>query len=147
MQITLAEPSHLDFIVRAQLAMAEETERLALDPDTVKQGVSAIFEGRARGFYVVALDEGSPVACALVLDEWSDWRNGTVWWLHSVYVAPEVRRQGTFRSIFAFLEARARAGQIRGLRLYVDRSNERAKAVYRSLGMDDQHYELFEKML
>jgi GNAT superfamily N-acetyltransferase len=147
MRIELATASHAPFIVDAQRSMARETEDLVLDPATVHAGVDAVFQGGASGFYVVALRDTSPIACALVLSEWSDWRNGTVWWIHSVFVVPEERRNGAFRAIFTFLETRARQEGIRGLRLYVDRRNTAAQAVYRTLGMTNDHYELFEKML
>lgn len=147
MEICLAEPSQRDFIIEAQLAMALETEGLHLDADTVRRGVGAIFDSPSRGFYVVAKRANLPMACTLVLDEWSDWRNGTVWWVHSVYVLPDARRQGVFREIFGWLEHEARGRGIRGIRLYVDKTNTRAQATYSSLGMTDQHYALFEKML
>jgi ribosomal protein S18 acetylase RimI-like enzyme len=33
---------------------------------------------------------------------------------------------------------------LRGLRLYVDKSNTKAIATYESLGMNQEHYHLFE---
>ena len=33
--------------------------------------------------------DGAVVASALITYEWSDWRNGQVWWIQSVYVVPE----------------------------------------------------------
>jgi ribosomal protein S18 acetylase RimI-like enzyme len=35
---------------------------------------------------------------------------------------------------------------IAGLRLYVEKNNDRAQSVYRSLGMNGDHYTVFEKM-
>jgi ribosomal protein S18 acetylase RimI-like enzyme len=76
--------------------------------------------------------------------EWSDWRNGMFWWLQSVYVLPEARGRGVFTSLFRHLEALAAADAgICGMRLYVERHNEKAQAVYRRLGLDSAGYEVF----
>ena len=34
-----------------------------------------------------------------------------------------------------------------GLRLYVDKRNKNAQKVYQKLGMDNQHYDLYEWLL
>jgi GNAT superfamily N-acetyltransferase len=135
------------WIAGFQVAMALETESMALDRETVREGVARIFRETHRGFYVVAREEGGePLGCLLVLREWSDWRNADVWWMHSVYVTPSCRNRGIFRQMFHYVEERAISSGVRGLRLYVERGNHRAKAVYSRLGMGDDHYELFEKM-
>lgn len=132
-------------IAAFQVAMARETEELDLDPPTVDRGVRAVFEDPAKGCYLVAEEQGRVVACLLTLPEWSDWRNGTVLWIHSVYVVPEARGSGVFRAMYQYLvdEVGSDPG-LRGLRLYVDRRNRAAQATYRRLGMSDQHYLLFE---
>jgi len=136
-----------EWIARAQVAMAQETEDLALDLSTVLKGVQRVIENPSMGFYIVARDaDCRPIGCLLVLKEWSDWRNAEVWWIHSVYVGPEYRRRGVFSRMFAYVESLARASGIQGLRLCVDKHNTDAQAVYRSLGMTGEHYALFEKM-
>ncbi len=135
-----------DFVVRAQLAMAAESEGLTLDLSTVTAGVRGVLEHPERGFYLIAEHDGAPSGCMLVLSEWSDWRNREVWWLHSVYVAPQARRAGLFRALYVHVTELGKQKGAAGLRLYVDRRNEAAKAVYRALGMTDEHYELFEQM-
>lgn len=142
-EATLAD---LDFVVRAQLAMAAESEELELDLATVQAGVRGVLDRPDRGFYLVAEVDGRARGCMLVLSEWSDWRNREVWWLHSVYVVPEARREGLFRALHAHVSELGKQRGAAGLRLYVDRRNDRAKAVYRALGMTDEHYELFEQM-
>jgi ribosomal protein S18 acetylase RimI-like enzyme len=64
-----------------------------------------------------------------------------------VYVKPEYRRRGVFRQFYAFTQKQvAESSQFCGIRLYVEQNNEAAIATYRSLGMDDGHYRLFEWM-
>jgi ribosomal protein S18 acetylase RimI-like enzyme len=140
-----ARPNDLETIVEFQLRMALETEGLSLEKETVTQGVRAVMEGRRHGQYYLAETGGRVVGCLLTLPEWSDWRNGTILWIHSLYVLPEHRRRGVFRSLYGHLRKMAEADPaLKGLRLYVDRRNVAAKKVYEAMGMDAQHYELYE---
>lgn len=130
-----------------QLRMADETEGLHLNPATVAAGVAAALDDPARGQYWVAEVGGEPAGCAMVTPEWSDWRNGWVWWIQSVYIRPEHRRRGVFRAIYAHLRQLVEvAPDLYGLRLYVARTNAAAQEVYQSLGMAGDHYVTFEWM-
>ncbi len=116
--------------------MAAETEQLQLDRPTLRLGVAAVLDARVPGRYWVAESEGRVVGQLLITYEWSDWRNRQVWWIQSVHVAPEARRLGVFRALYAHLRREAQAAGAGGLRLYVDETNGRAQAVYASLGND-----------
>jgi ribosomal protein S18 acetylase RimI-like enzyme len=94
----------------------------------------------------VAERAGRPVGQLLITFEWSDWRNRMVWWIQSVYVVPDARRHGVFRALFDTARREAHAAGAGGLRLYVDVSNTRAQAVYTALGMNGDHYRVFEDM-
>lgn len=133
-----------------QLAMAQETESLALDAATVLRGVEHVLAHPLIGFYVVAERSAanaqpSRVACALVLYEWSDWRARDVWWIHSVFVLPGERGGGVFSALFRQVERDAAARGAPYLRLYVERANVRAQRVYEKLEMSDRHYAMYEK--
>lgn len=142
-----AQPADHATITRFQLAMALETEKLSLDPEICSRGVRAVFDDPRKGAYYVCEKDGRIVASLLILPEWSDWRNGEVWWIHSVYVLPEERGGGAFRKLYEHIQGLVRADdQLRGLRLYVDKTNVSAQSVYRKLGMTDEHYYLFEWM-
>ena len=135
------------YIVDFQLRLACETEEFALDRPTVEKGVQAVFDDPHKGAYWIAEIDGEVAGCLLTVPEWSDWRNGTVIWIHSVYVLPKARRQGVFRAMYETLKtAVERSVDLRGLRLYVERENERAQKTYRALGMDGNHYKMFEWM-
>jgi GNAT superfamily N-acetyltransferase len=146
LQIKKAKLDDLNWIANAQAAMAQETENLQLNQEQIVKGVSFIFANPARGFYVIAKHQHQPVGCLMILNEWSDWRNGDVWWIHSVYVLHAFRKIGVFKKMFEYVEVLAQNSGVRGLRLYVDKSNVTAQAVYEKLGMSKDHYELFEKM-
>jgi len=140
-----ATPEDLDTLVRFNAAMAEETEGKALELARLRSGVAALFQDPNRGFYLVAEIGGQVAGQLLVTTEWSDWRNAFFWWIQSVYVAPVYRRRGVYRALHRYLQAEAqRHGDICGLRLYVERSNQVAQRVYSSLGMARSHYDLYE---
>ncbi len=141
------EPSELDWLVDMQLRMALETENLHLDRPTVTRGVRAVFDDPAKGRYLTAEMDGRPVGCLLTLGEWSDWRNGTVLWIHSVYVLPEYRGRGVYRAMYEHLKGKVQTDPaLKGLRLYVDRNNKPAQSAYEKLGMNGEHYRLYEWM-
>jgi GNAT superfamily N-acetyltransferase len=134
-------------IVDFQLAMARETEDVSLDTDTCTRGVQAVFADPSHGRYFVAEEGGRVVASLLITYEWSDWRNGVVWWIQSVYVRPELRKQRVYAGLYQHVKSIAsRDKRVRGIRLYVDRRNSVAREVYRRLGMDGDHYLVFEWM-
>jgi GNAT superfamily N-acetyltransferase len=139
------EARDIERIVEFQLRLARETEDVRLDRATVTDGVRAVVEDPAKGRYWLAEDDGEVAGCLLTLPEWSDWRNGTVLWIHSLYVRPESRRRGVFRSLYDHLKRAVEADEsLKGLRLYVNRRNAAAKKVYDAMGMDGRHYEMFE---
>jgi GNAT superfamily N-acetyltransferase len=145
--IRRAASDDADAIARWNIAMAWETERKALDPETIGRGVRAVFDEPRRGFYLIAELDGAAVGCLLVTYEWSDWRCGDFWWVQSVYVAPDARRAGVFRGLYAHVKAMAGGAGAVGVRLYVETENERAQATYGGLGMERCHYYMYEAML
>jgi GNAT superfamily N-acetyltransferase len=143
--IRQADLSDASVIAEFNLRLAEETEELQLDPDCVSKGVAAILADPSKGLYYVALVEREVVGQVMITYEWSDWRNGNLWWLQSVYVRKEFRRKGIFRALFKHLQELASSrGDVRGLRLYMHSENGRARNSYQQLGMKPTQYEVFE---
>ena len=134
-----------DIVSAFNVLMAKETEQKDLDKEVARRGAEALLADRTKGFYLLAELDGRIVGQLMITYEWSDWRNGTFWWIQSVYVVKEYRKQKVFTSLFDDVTARAKSeGTVCGLRLYVEKHNERAKTTYESLGMKQTHYELFE---
>ena len=131
-------------IIDFQQKMAWETEQIHLIPEIINKGVNAVFADSARGQYWVAEDKNIVIASLLITYEWSDWRNTNVWWFQSVYVLPEFRRTGIFRSMFQHIKNEAEKENIAGLRLYVETNNKRAQNTYEALGMESLHYKMYE---
>jgi ribosomal protein S18 acetylase RimI-like enzyme len=143
--VTPAELSDARFIIEANRAMALETENKELDINVLQKGVQAVLTNPYHGEYWIAKKAGQPAGCLMITYEWSDWRNGQFWWIQSVYVMPEYRRQGVFRALFDHIQENAKADyNCCGLRLYVEKSNQRAQNTYASLGMAFTDYDLYE---
>jgi len=142
---TLAD---VETLVAFNAAMALETEDKRLDPNLLERGVVGLIENPSRGKYLLACDDGGRVVGQLMYTfEWSDWRNGDVWWIQSVYVAPEFRRRGVFQSLYKAVRTMAfESGGVVGLRLYVEHHNANAQATYRAMGMKDAGYSVMEEM-
>jgi len=158
-----ATSTDVDTVVDFQCLMARETEGRELDRARVTRGVAAVLGGEgdapaaaggvasvspagpARGWYLLAESAGVVVASLLVTFEWSDWRAGWFWWIQSVYVVAPERGRGVYRALYEeVLRRAAEAGDVCGVRLYVELENERAQAVYERLGMQRAHYHIYE---
>jgi GNAT superfamily N-acetyltransferase len=147
LQIRAAEWSDAAAIVDFQLRMARETESLELDRATLDRGVEAVFADPGKGAYWVAERDGGVVGSLLTTFEWSDWRDGVVLWIQSVYVTSEERGRGVYRALYERVKRQVEeSDRFKGIRLYVDRRNAAAQRVYERLGMSREHYELFEWM-
>jgi ribosomal protein S18 acetylase RimI-like enzyme len=132
-------------IVDFQLLMATETEEILLDKRIVNEGVLAVLKDNSKGIYYVAEINEKVVSSLLTTFEWSDWRNGTILWIQSVYVLQEFRRKGIYRSMYSFIKEEVLNNtNLKGIRLYADKSNYPAQKTYKTLGMSPDHYVTFE---
>jgi GNAT superfamily N-acetyltransferase len=145
-EIRNATAADAESITSYNSLMAEETEGRPLDPDIIGPGVLALLEDGSKGRYWVAESDGEVVGQIMVTYEWSDWRNGMIWWIQSVYVRPDHRRCGVFSALYRYVESLARTNEAYGLRLYVENANERAIRTYEALGMIDPNYKVIENI-
>jgi GNAT superfamily N-acetyltransferase len=144
--IRKATPEDSEVIIDFQQKMAWETEHMTLVAEIIDKGVKAVFNDNSRGQYWVAEEKDNIVASLLITYEWSDWRNCNIWWFQSVYVLPEFRRKGIFRSMYLHIKDEAGKESIAGLRLYVETNNSVAQNTYEAIGMKSLHYKMFEWM-
>lgn len=147
-EIIIRKATKLDYetIVECQIKMALETESLVLDKNIVTKGVGEIINESPLGYYLIAEDNFKNIlGVMMVLYEWSDWRNGKVLWIHSLYVKPEYRNLGVFKTFYLHLKnILTTSAEYKGIRLYVEKNNIKAQQAYQSVGMSNEHYELFE---
>jgi ribosomal protein S18 acetylase RimI-like enzyme len=147
-KVRLAEFDDWETISRYNCLLAVETEETQLDQQKIDAGVQAILQDENKGRYFVAVNETGDIVGQLMHTlEWSDWRNGQIWWLQSVYVHADYRRQGVFRQLFDRLanEANQNPGVV-GLRLYVEHQNEIAQQTYQKLGFGLGGYHVMQNI-
>jgi GNAT superfamily N-acetyltransferase len=147
MQVSLRQATLSDAptIARFNALLASETEQITLDQNRLLKGVEALLRDSTKGFYLVAVSDNVIVGQLMITYEWSDWRNGVFWWIQSVYVEKAARGTGVFKMLFEHVYALAKSlPAVCGLRLYVEKTNTRAKRTYERLSMHSSHYELYE---
>ncbi len=143
-RIRKAQADDLETIVDFNIDLADESEGVELDRERLRSGVQNALRDDRRAFYLIAESGGSVSGQLMVTFEWSDWRNAEFWWLQSVFVRPEFRRQGVLKALYArVLELAADQG-VCGVRLYVEHSNLGAKSAYRSFGLEPTIFEMYE---
>jgi GNAT superfamily N-acetyltransferase len=146
MRIRPATSLDVDTVCEFNVRLALETEGKTLDPAYLRPGVAAVLTDAEKGRYYLAEVDGRVVGQVAITFEWSDWRNGWFWWIQSVYVHADARRMGVFRSLYAHVEAEARAAaDVIGIRLYVEDENESAHKTYDKLGLKATTYRVREK--
>ncbi|MBW3538658.1 MAG: GNAT family N-acetyltransferase [Planctomycetes bacterium] len=144
--VRAAQPDDAPTIVEFNRRLALESESIALQTATLAAGVAALLADGGKGRYFVACSNGRVVGQLMHTREWSDWRNGDIWWLQSVYVDADYRRRGVFRKLFEHLYGEARRDPtVVGLRLYVETHNRHARETYASLGMREAGYDVMEQ--
>lgn len=140
-----ATPADVEFIVECNCRLGDETEDKNLDRDLLTTGVRRGLSHPELCRYFIAEVAGSAVGTTMLTYELTDWRDGIIWWLQSVYIRPDFRNLGVFRAVYRYIEALAReSADVRALRLYVRSDNQRAMKTYGALGMSRAGYEVFE---
>jgi ribosomal protein S18 acetylase RimI-like enzyme len=140
-----ANISDVGRITEFNCRLALETEGKQLDTATVTRGVSRGLLLAPEVLYFVAEKDGVVIGQVMLTREWSDWRDGWMLWIQSVYVDAEWRGLGVFGKLFSFaIESAASEGHVVNVRLYVEHANEAAKAVYGKLGFRNAGYEVME---
>lgn len=141
-----ATPADVNLVVDMNDRLAWESEHKKLNRDLLTPGVHAVLADAARGRYFMAERDGVVVGQTMITYEWSDWRNGWIWWIQSVYVIPEARAQGVFRALYThILDTARKAGNVIGLRLYVEKENRVAHHTYQRMGMEWTDYLVMER--
>lgn len=147
MKLRDGTPSDAPTLVEFNARMALETEGKVLDRSILTRGVERLLRDPGLGRYFVVEDAGDIVGQLMITTEWSDWRDGHFWWIQSVFVREDARGRGVYARLHEHVVAQARrAGNVVGVRLYVEPHNTRAQRTYQRLGMA-KSYDVMEQTL
>ena len=147
MLVRLAKSSDANTIAIFNKAMALETENKNLPDETILLGVKNLMAQPQFGFYVVAEIENKLLGCLMITYEWSDWRNGIIWWLQSVYVKTDFRKQNVFKNMLQYVESKSQENNVASIRLYMEKGNRNAHKTYERCGFQETDYIMFEKLI
>lgn len=145
MSIRKANLNDVETIAKFNYNLAYETENKELNMDVLRKGVENLIKDNSKGqYYVYTIDE-KIVGQIMYTYEWSDWRNKTFLWVQSVYVDKEHRKKGVFKSLYNHVKSFCdNDDSIAGIRLYVEKQNKNAQSTYKSLGMTECEYDMYE---
>ena len=145
LKIREADKSDITILAKNNQVLAYETENINLNLDIITSGVSNALNREDCHYFVAEINK-MVVGQTLITYEWSDWRNGLIWWMQSVFVLFNFRRQGVYRNLFNHIENLARNNsKVKALRLYVIKNNQSGIKTYKALGMKDSGYIVYEK--
>lgn len=147
-QVRTTTMADAEFIIECNQLMALETENKRLANEVIANGVKRLMQKPEYGFYLVAENtDQTIVGTCMVTMEWSDWRDGLFWWVQSVYVKSEFRKQGIYTAMYKKIQQlAAKEPDVYGFRLYVEKDNVVAQKTYESLGMKATDYLLYESV-
>ena len=145
LKIRRATINDVSIIAEYNYNLAFETEDKKLDIDVLTRGVKSLIEDESKGVYYLCEIDGKVVGQIMYTFEWSDWRNKTFLWVQSVYVDKEYRQKGVFKSLYNYVKSFCdNDDSIGGIRLYVEKQNKNAQSTYKSLGMIECEYDMYE---
>jgi GNAT superfamily N-acetyltransferase len=146
-KIRAASKSDIPVLVEFNLGCARDSEGKELDRTILTGGVTRGLQQGDEVLYLLAENDNGPIGQIMLTREWSDWRNGWIAWIQSVYVRPEFRGQGVFRSLLDHAVQRLKnQPDVIGVRLYVEQGNASAESVYIRTGFVDPNYKVLELM-
>ena len=120
----MARPQDAEILTQYQWSMIYETEGVKLDKErmleSVKHLIKAPSEGTLpkEGVYLVKLIKGEVIGSLRLSIE-----SKTRWWILSVYVKKEFRRQGHYSSLYKHAVKLAKENDIESIKLFAYEKN------------------------
>ena len=146
MEITVRKASLNDLQNLVSLYLENSNRHWSnLNKQTLESGLSKLISSPSKGSQVIAEVEHDIVGMLRIAPEWSPYRNSAFWWVENVYVAPDWRRIGVYRTMYNYIYDSAKENlNICGIRLYTDQDNIVARKTYVETGMRGKLSEVFE---
>ena len=117
------------------LLLAQEAE-FAPDQGKQRRALRAVVSDASIGRIYVVRDGTDLVAMVSLLYTVSSAEGGKAAWLEDLVVRPDRRGRGSGRTLLKHVAAQARADGVLRVTLLTDPDNERAHALYRSVGFE-----------
>lgn len=132
-QLTLAEASHIDVLMRLVADFHHEAE-ITQEEDTRRGALLPLLEGSPHGAVYLAGPARAPIGYVIVCFGWSVEFGGMDGFVDELYIRPGVRGRGLGSEILLTLpKALAKAG-LRALHLEVAGDSARARKLYERTG-------------
>ncbi|MBS3778579.1 MAG: GNAT family N-acetyltransferase [Candidatus Thermoplasmatota archaeon] len=131
-------------IAENNMFLAEETEGRKIESNVAIEGSEQVLSEKQNGFYLVAEHKKEIIGQIFITDEWSDWRNQSIWWMHRIYVKKTWRKKGVLKSLLRKAKEKANEENVYALRLYMIQKNQKAVSIYKRLGFTDTAFTILE---
>lgn len=123
MIVRKATCSDVKKIAENNMLLAEETEGRKINTNIAQKGSEQVLSNKQNGFYLIAEHNKEIIGQIFITDEWSDWRNQSIWWMHRIYVKKTWRKKGVLKSLLEKAKEMANEENVYALRLYVIQKN------------------------
>jgi GNAT superfamily N-acetyltransferase len=132
----LIAPSTIGDCSKCAQLLVEQLAEHGVDTsaDRLAQVLENVVADKARGFLLVARDNGQIVGVAYVATILSAEHCGLVAWLEELYVTPDRRCRGIGTALLAGILERARKAGIVAVDLEIDAGHSRAASLYARFG-------------
>lgn len=142
--VRIATLADAETIAKFNRNLAFETEGRKLNLDELVSATRHVLTQPELGTYWLAERRAELIGQLLLTREWSDWLNKEYWWINSVFVDPQHRRQGVLGTLLEHVRKRAHQAPVAAIRLYVDKNNKKASLSYQRLGFNISDYLILE---
>ena len=103
-RVRLAQMEDVEDLLDFKCRLALDTENKTLDRERSRAAIAKCIANPRLGCYLLAWDEADPqrksIGTTMITYEMSVAVGGLIYFIKSVFVVPEARRKGVFRSLF-----------------------------------------------
>jgi ribosomal protein S18 acetylase RimI-like enzyme len=124
-----------------------EEHHIAMGPSALEGALRGLVEVEGRGRVLLARQDKSVVAVAVLAHTWTLERGGMCTWLDELYVLPELRSQGIGKMLLDHAIGIAQRDGCSAIELEVDVDHARAEGLYIREGFQRLSRRRFTKQL
>ncbi len=145
--VTMTDRRHADHVLRMMRELYEnDAPDLQVNPADFPRTIDRLLAEPSRGRVLLFMMDAVPAGYALLIPYWSNECGGTVVLVDEILVDEPFRGRGIGRSFFAFVERDRPFGAV-SFALEVSPKNQRAHALYESLGFEDRYLRMMTRRL